>query len=163
MDGRIFEKKFSFCFSLKELTRAVISLVRTSSSDLWARKTVQNCFENSKSYFSSWFSLLSVVKKWTWTLWLFWNFFWTVFWAQRSDEDVRTREMTARVSSFKLKQKEKFFSKIRPSIWGKPCTFFVISAPRTAKKDQIELRNDGNTHYYGLHKRASLDTPMKVP
>ena len=41
--------------------------------------------------------------------------------------------------------------------------FFVISAPRTVKEDQIELRNDGNIHYYGLHKRASLDTPMKVP
>ena len=163
MDARFFGTEFSFCFSLKELTRAVISLVRTSSSDLWARKTVQNCFENSKSYFSSWFSLLSAVKKWTWTLWLFWNFFWTVFRAQRSVEDFRTREMTARVSSFKLKQKEKCLSKIRPSIWGKTLYFFVISAPRTAKEEQIELRNDGNMHYYGLHKRASLDTPMKVP
>ena len=163
MDGRFFEKHFSFCFRTKELTCAVISLVRKVSSELWARKTVQNSFENSNSYFSSWFSLLSAVNMNIVSIVTFWNFFWTVFRAQRSVEDFRTREMTARVSSFKLKQKEKFLSKIRSSIWGKTLYFFVNSAPRTAKEEQIELRNDGNMHYYGLHKRASLDTPMKVP
>ena len=141
MDGRIFEKKFSFCFSLKELTRAVISLVRTSSSDLWARKTVQNSFENSNSYFSSWFSLLSAVNMNIVSIVTFWNFFWTVFRAQRSYGTFRTREMTARVSSFTLKQKEKCFSKKRPSIWGK-----------TIKNQLHEASEKQGSRYYEQQK-----------
>ena len=45
MDGRFFENHFSFCFRVKELTRAVISLVRKVPYDLWARKTVQKKFQ----------------------------------------------------------------------------------------------------------------------
>ena len=163
MDGRFFEIHFSFCFRTKELTCAVISLVRKVLSELWARKTVQNSFENSNSYFSSWFSLLSAVNMNIVSIVTFWNFFWTVFRAQRSYGTFRTREMTARVSSFTLKQKEKCFSKKRPSIWGKTLYFFVNSAPCIAGEDQFELRNGGNMHYHGFRKRASLDTPMKVP
>ena len=56
-------------------------------------------------------SLLSAVKGKNVNIATFWNFFLTFLQAQRLDETFRTKEMTARVSSFTLKQKEKQKSK----------------------------------------------------
>ena len=123
MDANIFKDAFSFCFSSKELIRAVISLVRKVSTDLWAQRKVKKKFRKRECQWTSWFSFLSVVKRRNVDIATFRNFFLTFLQAQRSDESFQTREMTARTSSFTLKQKDNPTSKKQLSIFQKTVIF----------------------------------------
>ena len=121
---------FSFCFRVKELVRAVISLVRKVPTDIWARRKVKKKLQKVAMFTFLLFTSLRRENHEDYWHCQFRNFFLTFLRAQRSDETFRTREMTARASSFKKKQKENLYSKKPSRILTKTCFFSAVKGKR---------------------------------